>query len=188
MRELAILTFQTLDGVMQAPKIPEEDYSGGFARGGWADPYWDEVMALVGKEAMAEPYDALFGRNTYDVFAAHQSPTGTPLSDAKKYVVTSNPSGLTWQNSVPLTADVATEIGKLKKDDGPLIQVHGSWQLIQELLLHDLVDEFRLWTFPVVVGGGKRLFGGTTPLEKLRLVKTDVTENGVVMAIYRRAI
>ena len=93
MRELAILTFQTLDGVMQAPKSPEEDASGGFSHGGWADPYWDEVMALVGKEAMAEPYDALFGRKTYDVFATHPLPNGTPLGDARKYVVTSNPSG-----------------------------------------------------------------------------------------------
>lgn len=187
MRELAILTFQTLNGVMQAPKLPEEDCSGGFAHGGWADPYWDEVMALVGKEAMAEPYDALFGRNTYDVFAAHPPPSGTTLGDAKKYVATSNPSGMSWQTSIPLTGDVPTEIGKLKEADGPLIQVHGSWQLIQTLLTHDLIDEYRLWTFPIVVAGGKRLFSKAGHPSGLKLVKMDVTSNGVVMSVYRRA-
>ena len=186
MRELAILTFQTLDGVMQAPKLPEEDMSGGFERGGWADPYWDEVMALVGKEAMSEPYDVLLGRKTYDVFATHQPPSGTPLSDAKKYVATSNSSGLTWQNSVALTGDVPAEVTKLKEADGPLIQVHGSWQLLQTLLSHNLIDEFRLWTFPVVVGGGKRLFDNGTIPEDLKLVKTDTTTNGVIMGIYKR--
>ena len=187
MRELAVLTFQTLDGVMQAPKLPEEDRSGGFARGGWADPYWDDVMAQVGRVAMNVPYDALFGRKTYDLFAAHQPASGTPLSDAKKYVVTSNPAGLAWQNSVPLTGDVPAEVARLKQEDGPLLQVHGSWELIQTLLDHHLVDEFRLWTFPVVVGAGKRLFAEGFAAEHLDLTRTDVTGNGVVMGIYRRA-
>lgn len=187
MRDLALLTFQTLDGVMQAPKLPEEDRSGGFQHGGWADPYWDEVMAQVGKEAMATPYDALFGRKTYDLFAKHQPPSGTPLSDARKYVVTSDPSGLTWQKSTALTGDLAAEIRDLKKTDGPLIQVHGSWQLIQALLRHDLVDELRLWTFPVIVGGGKRLFGDDDAMKSFRLVKSDSTPNGVIMGIYRRS-
>ena len=168
MRDLAILTFQSLDRVMQAPKLPEEDTSGNFADGGWAAPYWDEVMALVSREAMSEPYDALFGRKTYDMFAAHQPSGGTPLSDARKYVVTSNSSGLTWQNSVPLTDDIPSEIGRLKESGGPLIQVHGSWQLVQALLAHDLVDEFRIWTFPLVVGDGKRLFSDGTALESVR--------------------
>ena len=187
MRELAILTFQTLDGVMQAPKLPEEDFSGGFRQGGWADPYWDEVMAQVGREAMAEPYDALFGRNTYDMFATHQPASGTPLSDARKYVVTSNPEGLSWEHTTSIAGDVAAELGKLKASDGPLIQVHGSWQLIQLLTAHDLIDEYRIWTFPVVVGQGKRLFSGGNSLEKLVMRKTDRTENGVVMSVYRRA-
>ena len=186
MRELAILTFQTLDGVMQAPKLPEEDLSGGFSHGGWADPFWDEVMASVQREAFAEPYEPLFGRKTYDVFAANQPPSGTPLADAKKYVVTSNPTGLTWPNSVALTGDIPSEIEKLKNGDGPLLQVHGSWQLIQTLLAHNLIDEFRLWTFPVLVGGGKRLFSEDKHVAGLNLIKTDTTTNGVVMSVYRR--
>ncbi len=187
MRDLAILTFQTLDGVMQAPKLPEEDFSGGFQHGGWADPYWDEVMALVGRTAMATPYDALFGRKTYDLFAVHQPASGTPLSDARKYVATSDPSGLTWQNTVPLTGDLATAIAKIKQNDGPLIQVHGSWQLIQFLLAHDLVDELRLWTFPVIVGAGKRVFANADKARAFQLVKSDSTSSGVVMGFYRRA-
>ena len=185
MRELAILTFVTLDGVMQAPKMPEEDTSGGFTHGGWADPYWGEVMELVGKEAMAKPYDALLGRRTYDVFAAHQPPEGTPLSDARKYVVTSNPFGLTWQNSVAISGDIPTKIAKLKAANGPLIQVHGSWQLIQNLLAHNLVDQYRLWTFPVVVGRGKRLFANGVPSD-LTLKRVSTTGSGVVMTIYGR--
>lgn len=185
MRELAILTFQTLDGVMQAPKMPEEDRSGGFDGGGWADPYWNEVMELVGKEAMAEPYDVLFGRNTYDVFAAHAT-DDHPMHNFNKIVATSKPDTLGWNNSTAITGDIAAEVARLKDQDGPLLQVHGSCELIQTLLSHNLVDELRLWTFPVVVGSGKRLFGeGTIPAE-LKLSKTDSTSNGVIMGIYRR--
>ncbi len=143
MRELAILIFQTLDGVMQAPKLPEEDRSGGFGGGGWADPYWDEVMALVGNEAMAEPYDVLFGRNTYDVFAAHATDEH-PLPNANKFVATSNPDTLSWHRSTALTGDIAAEVARLKGQDGPLLQVHGSCELVQTLLAHSLVDELRL--------------------------------------------
>jgi len=183
MRKLAVLTFQTLDGVMQAPKLPEEDLSGGFSHGGWADPYWDEVMALVEKEAMAEPYDVLFGRNTYDVFAAHAG-DDHPMNKLKKIVATSNPETLGWQNSVPITNNIPAEIRALKQQDGPPIQVHGSCGLIQTLLANRLVDELRLFTFPVVLGEGKRLFGnGATPAG-FELVRTDSTPGGIVMGIY----
>ena len=184
MRQLALLIFVTLDGVMQAPKMAEEDRSGGFEDGGWADPYWDEVMEMVGKEAMAEPYDVLFGRRTYDLFAANAA--DNPLSDFKKYVATSTPETAKWQNSTAITGDIAAEVARLKQEDGPLLQVHGSSELIQTLLADDLVDELRLWTFPVVAGGGKRLFGSGAVPRKFRLVKTDATENGVIMGIYRR--
>lgn len=185
MRELAILTFTSLDGVMQAPKMPEEDRSGAFEGGGWADPYWNEVMKLVGKEAMAEPYDVLFGRNTYDLFAAHAT-DDHPMHNYNKIVATSNPETLRWNNSTPITGDIGAEVARLKEQDGLLLQVHGSCELIQTLLSHNLVDELRLWTFPVVLGNGKRLFGsGTVPAE-FRLVKTDHTSNGVVMGVYRR--
>lgn len=185
MRQVAILTFVTLDGVMQAPKLPEEDRSGGFQHGGWADPYWEEVMELVGKEAMREPYDVLFGRNTYDVFAAHAT-DDHPMHNLNKIVATSKPETLAWNNSTPITGDISAEVARLKQLDGPLLQVYGSCELVQTLLSHNLVDQLRLWTFPVVLGTGKRLFGSGAVPSEFTLVKTDSTSNGVVMGIYRR--
>lgn len=192
MRDLAILTFLTLDGVMQAPVKPEEDPSGGFTRGGWSVAYWDDVMAQVMEEAMAAPYDLLLGRKTYESFAAHwpqveNDPHADLLNKATKFVATATLRELQWKNSVRITGDIAAEIARLKAQDGPLLQVHGSWQLIQTLLSHGLIDEFRLWTFPVLVGPGKRLFGPGTQPEDLTLVRTNTTRNGVAMSIYRRA-
>ena len=161
MRNLAILTFLTLDGVMQAPASPEEDLSGGFMQGGWAVNYWDVVMAQVMEEAMAAPYDLLLGRKTYESFAAHwpnagDNPVANKLNNATKYVATSTLSKLEWKNSIHITGDIAEEVSRLKDQEGFLLQVHGSCQLIQTLLAHELIDEFQLWTFPVVVGPGKR--------------------------------
>lgn len=192
MRDLAILIFQTLDGVMQAPSSPDEDRSNGFDHGGWGQPCWQDVMHQVMHEAMNKPYDLLLGRNTYDMFAGHfsglgdESPEASRLNTAVKYVVTANQQGLEWQNTKSISGDVIEKILQLKTQDGPLLQVHGSWQLIQELLAHHLVDEFRLWTFPVILGEGKRLFeSGCLPTE-LRLLKTQATKSGAVMQIYRR--
>ena len=165
MRELAILTFVTLDGVMQAPGQPQEDYSGDFRHGGWATPFWDEVMQQVNEEAMAAPYDLLLGRKTYEIFATYFSKVSDDdteagiLNKATKYVATKTLKDLKWKNSIPIAGNIAEEVAQLKEQNGPLLQVHGSWQLIQVLLASDLIDEFRLWTFPVVVGSGKRLFG-----------------------------
>ncbi|MEM8694471.1 MAG: dihydrofolate reductase family protein [Pseudomonadota bacterium] len=192
MRELAILTFLTLDGVMQAPSSPDEDRSGGFAHGGWAQDHWDAVMAQVAEEAMNAPYDLLLGGKTYDLFAPHWSAAPADsehaaiLNGATKYVITSRTDPLEWTNSQTVTGDVPAAIAQLKTEDGPLLQVHGSWQLIQTLLAHDLVDEFRLWTFPVMVGAGKKLFAGGVPHRKLALIKTRSTPGGAVMQIYRR--
>ena len=165
MRELAILSFITLDGVMQSPTSPEEDPSGGFAGGGWGAPYWEEVMPQVYMEAMSEPYDLLFGRKTYDVFASHwpnvtaDDPVAARLNGGRKYVATrSAEHPLPWEESTRISGDIPAEVERLKAGDGPLIQVHGSAELIQALLAHDLIDEYRLWTFPVIVGGGKPLF------------------------------
>ena len=191
MRKLAILTFQTLDGVMQAPGLPEEDLSGGFTQGGWAKECWDEVMGQVGREAMAEPYDLLLGRNTYDIFAPYftsaepDNPTAQKLNKSKKYVVTSRPDELIWQNSVRISGDIAVEISALKEKDGPLLQVHGSWQLIQSLLSNGLIDELRLWTFPVVVGSGKRLFSDGTVPAKYKLTKFESCPSGAFMHFYQ---
>ena len=191
-RELAILTFVTLDGVMQAPAQSEEDFSGDFKHGGWAWPYWDEVMAQVREEAMAVPYDLLLGRKTYEIFAPHFSKASDDdgeaarLNEATKYVATNTLKDLDWNKSIPITGDVARGVAKLKAEEGLLLQVHGSWQLIQTLLANDLIDEFRLWTFPVVVGRGKRLFSQNAFGHGLTLVKSGATSNGVVMGIYRR--
>jgi dihydrofolate reductase len=191
MRKLAILTFQTLDGVMQSPKSPEEDPSGGFTHGGWAVDCWDDVMKQVLQEAMSEPYDLLLGRKTYELFAPNWSkapadnPVAIKLNSATKYVVTSTLGTLEWANSIAITGDIATEVAHLKKQDGVLLQVHGSWQLIQTLLANDLIDEFRIWTFPVIIGSGKRLFEiGSVP-KKLKLVKSDKCPTGATMNIYR---
>ncbi len=189
MRKLAILTFLSLDGVMQAVKLPEEDTSGGFEYGGWADKYWEEVMAQVQEEAMSEPYDLLLGRKTYELFAEYNSKTSgpNPLNDLTKYVATNTPGQLEWENSIPISGDIAKAVTKLKSQDGLLLQVHGSWQLINTLLKHDLVDEFRLWTFPVILGKGKRLFHTCNFLDNLSLLKTKPTANGVIMSIYKRS-
>lgn len=189
MRELAILTFQTLDGVMQAPGRPDEDRSGGFEHGGWARPWWDDVMEQVGRFAMADPYDVLLGRTTYDLFAANFPSAGEehPLNRATKYVVTSKPTDLPWAHSIPIQGDVVDQIQRLKREDAPLLQVHGSWQLVQFLREHELIDEFRIWTFPLLLGGriGKRLFSEGAAPKSLDLVRTEPTASGAVMTIYR---
>ncbi len=192
MRELAILTFMSLDGVMQGPSAPDEDRSGGFTGGGWAAPYWQDVMAQVWDEAMAEPYDMLFGRKTYEIFAGHWPKAGTdnPISAmmnaARKYVATNTLVELEWANSVAVGGDAARAVAALKSQDGPLLQVHGSGQLIQALLAADLIDEFRLWTFPVLAGSGKRLFEGGVEPRPLQLVKSAPCGNGAAMSVYRR--
>lgn len=193
MRELAILVFVTLDGVMQAPGSVDEDRSGSFDRGGWAAPYWEGVMPHVERTAMAHPYDIVFGRKTYDLFAGHwpeapKSHASERLNEARKYVATSTPLSMHWQNSEAITGDLVEEIEELKSQQGPLLQVHGSAMLIQSLLVHGLIDEFRLWTFPVLVGAGKRLFAGSHLPLGLRLVATEGLANGVVSQVYRRNI
>jgi dihydrofolate reductase len=192
MRKLAILTFQTLDGVMQSPTSPEEDPSGGFRHGGWAVECWDDVMKQVLHEAMSEPYDLLLGRKTYEMFAPIWSkapandPVAVKLNSATKYVVTSTLKTLEWNNSIAITGDIATEVAHLKKQDGVLLQVHGSWQLIQTLLAYDLIDEYRIWTFPIITGCGKRLFEAGAAPKNLKLVKSGTCPTGATMNIYRR--
>ncbi|MEM7686394.1 MAG: dihydrofolate reductase family protein [Pseudomonadota bacterium] len=191
MRELAILVFVTLDGVMQAPGSAAEDPSGSFDMGGWAAPFWDGVMPHVERTAMSEPYDVLFGRRTYDLFASYwpnatKSVASDRLNTAEKFVATSTPLAAHWQNSRTLTGDVMQEIRLLKSQDAPLLQVHGSARLIQSLLKHDLIDEFRIWTFPVLLGAGKRLFGGASSPANLRLTAAEGLPNGVLSSVYRR--
>ncbi|MEL6464803.1 MAG: dihydrofolate reductase family protein [Pseudomonadota bacterium] len=190
MRQLAILTFVSVDGIMQSPSAPEEDPSDGFALGGWAAPYWDETMPHVMQNAMAQPYDILFGRKTYNLFAGHwpnapKSDVGDMLNTARKHVVTSSADALHWQNAQVVSGDVVQEVSALKSTDGPLLQVHGSQQLIQTLHAADLIDTYRLWVFPVILGSGKRLFEPTKTSRSLRLHHCEALENGVVHQVYR---
>jgi dihydrofolate reductase len=192
MRRLIVSTFLTLDGVMQAPGGPREDDSGGFAQGGWSVNYWDDQMGEVMGEAMSAPFDLVLGRRTYDIFAAHwpratDDPAAKPLNDATKYVASRSRPTLEWSNSVLIEGDTAEGIAALKREDGPELQVHGSGDLIQTLLRDDLVDEYRLWVFPLVVGSGKRLFSEGTVPAGLKLVDSKVSTTGVVIGTYEPA-
>ena len=192
MRMLIVSTFVTLDGVMQAPGGSGEDDSGGFAHGGWSVNYWDEQMGEVMGEAMSRPFDLVLGRKTYDIFAAHwprasEDDGAKPLNDATKYVASRSRPTLEWRNSVLIEGDAAEGIAALKQRDGPELQVHGSGNLIQTLLRHNLVDQFRLWVFPLVIGSGKRLFAEGTVPSGLRLVDSTVSTTGVVIGTYEPA-
>jgi dihydrofolate reductase len=189
MRELVVLTFLTLDGVMQAPGGPEEDPSGSFEQGGWSVGYWDEQMEQAMAESMALPFDLVLGRKTYEIFAAFwpdaDGPAAEPLNKATKHVASTTLNELEWENSKLIEGDVPEGVLALKEQDGPELQVHGSANLIQTLLEHGLVDEFRLKTFPLVLGKGKRLFDGGTVPEGLELTSSQVTPGGVIAATYR---
>jgi dihydrofolate reductase len=193
MRKLVVSTFSTLDGVMQAPGGPEEDPTGGFTKGGWSVHYWDDMMGQVMGASMSRPFDLLLGRKTYEIFAAHwpfagdQDPAARRLNEATKYVVSTTLRTLTWRNSRLIAGDVAAEVARLKSQDGPELQVQGSSQLIQTLLPADLIDELRLWIFPVVLGHGKRLFGKGTVPAALALADTQTSTTGVLITTYRRA-
>jgi dihydrofolate reductase len=192
MRKLIVQTFVTLDGVMQAPGGPGEDDSGGFAYGGWSVNYWDEQMGQVMGEATSTPFAMVLGRRTYDIMAAYwphaSEAEGAPtFNNATKYVASRGRPTLEWSNSVLIEGDAAEGIAALKKEDGPELQVHGSANLIQTLLRHDLVDQHRLWVFPLVIGSGKRLFSDGTIPSGLRLVDSKVSSTGVVMGTWEPA-
>lgn len=190
MRKLIVSTFLTLDGVMQAPGGPGEDENGDFPHGGWSVTYWDEVMGQVMEEAMREPFAFVLGRRTYDIFAAHwphapEEAGAKPMNTATKYVASRSRPTLAWENSVLIDGDAAEGVAALKRQDGPELQVHGSGDLIQTLIRHDLVDEYRLWVFPVLVGSGKRLFADGTVPSGLKLVDSTVSTTGVVIGTYQ---
>jgi dihydrofolate reductase len=188
-RLLAINTFMSLDGVMQAPGGPDEDPTGGFTHGGWAANYFDDEM--MGRMAEAGPYELLLGRGTYEIFAAHwpydEGPIADQLNSTRKHVASTTLEQVEWNNSTLITGDVADYVSALKSEDGPEIQVHGSVGLIQTLLEHDLIDEFRIWIFPVVIGTGKRCFGEGAIPARLKLTDSKVSKTGVTINIYERA-
>lgn len=190
MRKITVLTFVTLDGVMQGPGGPTEDTSGGFTHGGWTVPYFDEALGEEMGRQMGQPFDLLLGRKTFEIFASYwpdQEEEGAAINNAVKYVASNTLTDHEWQKSVFLNGDVIKEIKKLKQQDGPDLQVHGSATLIQTLLAHDLVDEFWLKVFPVTLGSGKRLFGEGTIPAAYSLVETKSTPSGVIVATFKRA-
>ena len=192
MRRLMVTAFLTLDGVMQAPGGPGEDDSGGFTFGGWSVNYWDERMREFMTQTMSVPFDLLLGRRTYDIFVTYwpdapEEAGSKPLNDATKFVASRGRPTLDWKESVLIEGDAAEGVAALKRTDGPELQVHGSGNLIQTLMANDLVDEYRLWLFPVVLGSGKRLFADGAIPSGLKLVDSTVSTTGVVIGTYEPA-
>jgi len=193
MRKIITTTYVTLDGAMQAPGGPEEDTSGGFKYGGWMTNYhyWDKEAAnIMDRRIQAAPFDLLLGRRTYDIFASYwpnhkeEQRWGKPFNSAKKYVVSHKPFKLSWSNSELITEDVVAEIKKLKNSDGPDLLVYGSGNLIQTLLRNNLIDRMHIWTLPVTIGTGKKLFAKGTQPERFKPVDSKITTTGVIFATY----
>ncbi|MGC1177203.1 MAG: dihydrofolate reductase family protein [Candidatus Saccharimonadales bacterium] len=191
MRKIVVLSFISLDGVMQAPGGPEEDTSDGFQYGGWTVPYSDEFSGKLMGEQMGMPFDLLLGRKTYDIFAAYwPKQTGSiadPFNKTTKYVVSGSSPKLSWENSVLIEGDVVAKLKELKQQDGPMLQVHGSGNLIQTLLKNDFVDELWLKIFPVTLGKGKRLFAEGAMPAAFELIESKTTPRGVIFANYKRS-
>jgi dihydrofolate reductase len=191
--KLTLQTFLTLDGVLQAPGGPDEDRDSGFAYGGWSFPYGDEDFgaAVVGWFENADAF--LLGRKTYEIFAGHwpritdaDDPIASKLNALPKYVASTTLNTVSWNNS-SLLNDVVADVTKLKEQPGNELQVHGSGDLAHTLIEHNLIDEYRLFTFPVHVGGGKKLFRDGARAAALKLVSSTTTSAGVVISTYQPA-
>lgn len=194
MRKIVVLSFLTLDGVMQAPGGPEEDPSENFKFGGWQAPYADEQSMQEMTKQLSVPFDLLLGRKTYDIFASYwpKHPeievVAGPFNICTKYVVSNNAEvDLPWEGSELITGDVVAKIRELKAGDGPMLQVHGSGNLVQTLLKNDLVDELWLKIFPLTLGTGKKLFAEGTLPAAWEMTDSKVLPNGVIFANYKRA-
>src|SRR5918912_2191265 len=193
MSKLVVTTFVTLDGVYQGPGVPDEDRSGGFEQGGWLVPYFEEATGAFMGQVFERAGSFLLGRKTYEIFAGYwpqvtdeNNPVASALNRLPKYVASRSLESADWQHSTVIR-DVASEVAVLKERPGGELQVHGSGNLIQTLLAHELVDVYNLLVFPVVLGAGKRLFPeGATPAG-LRLTHSQTTEKGVVISTYERA-
>jgi len=194
MRRLVTGTFVTLDGVMQAPGGPEEDRDGGFEHGGWSVKYWDKMMGQLIVEQTLQADALLLGRKTYEIFAAHwpyaeggeDDFIAKRFNSITKYVATRSTMELTWKGSVALH-DAAEDVARLKREDGPALITQGSSDLLQTLLANDLIDEIRTFTFPIVLGNGKKLFGEGAKPAAFALMDNKLTTKGVTIARYQRA-
>ncbi len=190
MRKIVVLTFISLDGVMQAPGGPTEDTSGNFRVGGWTVPLFDEALGQEMGAQMSQPFDLLLGRKTFELFASYwpnHVEEGPGINQATKYVASNTLTKHAWSKSVFFSGDVVGEIKRLKQGNGPDLQVHGSSDFIQTLLANDLVDELWLKIFPVTLGSGKRLFGKGSLPASYTLVETKTTPSGVILVKYKRA-
>ena len=192
--KLTTTTQVSVDGVMQGPGGSDEDRSDGFERGGWAMPFFDNEARASVVEVYRRADAFLFGRKTYDIFAGYwgvmdpsESPFAEALNTKPKYVASSTLTEPEWDDTTVLSDDVAAAVGKLKAKPGGELQVHGSGALIRWLMNHDLVDEINLFTCPVVVGQGTRLFPDTGPDRALELVESQTTPGGVIIQVYRLA-
>lgn len=190
MRKITAAVFVSLDGVMQAPGGPEEDTDGGFTAGGWTFHYFDEATGSVMDELFKKKFDLLLGRKTYDIFASYwpkqgaEDPIGKLFNSVTKYVATHGHQTLDWENSQSLGSDVVSALRDLKAGDGPDLLIQGSANLIQTLIKHGLIDEYRLLIFPVLLGKGKRLFADGTVTQALTLTEHRSFPNGVTLASY----
>jgi dihydrofolate reductase len=190
MRMLRVIEFLSLDGVMQAPGDPEEDTEGGFQHGGWQRPYFDDVLGATAAEGMAATDGYLFGRKTYEKMAAFwptapdDDPYARHLNGTPKYVASRTLEAVEWENSTLIKGDLAEEVAKLKEQAGKNIAVLGSGELVQTLIEHDLVDEYFLAVFPIVLGSGKRLFREADQARRLSLVDSKATSTGGVLLSY----
>jgi dihydrofolate reductase len=193
MRKVIIGAMVSLDGVMQAPGGPLEDPTMGFNQGGWVAPLVDDVFGEEIGKMLSEPYDLLLGRKTYEIFAAHwpyaeggpDDPIAKTFNSVTKYVATRKGLDLTWKDSVALS-DVASDVAKLKREEGPSLLTQGSTDLIQTLLADDLVDQINIFTFPIVLGQGKKLFGAGSRAGAFRLIANRTSPNGILIAKYVR--
>ncbi|WEA02804.1 dihydrofolate reductase family protein [Mucilaginibacter sp. SJ] len=187
MRKIIVLTFMTLDGVMQAPGGPEEDQSGSFKYGGWSAPFMDEVSGKMMQQQM-EATDILLGRKTFDIFEEYwpkHADYWPGINEVKKYVLSNTRDKSDWNNSVFLTS--IEDIKKLKDSEGSDIKVWGSGELVKLLLKHDLVDELWLKIYPVLLGKGKTIFSEDTVPTTLAVTESTVTPSGVIFVNYKRA-
>jgi len=190
MRKLIASTFASLDGIMQAPGGREEDPTGGFDCGGWMFGYTDKSMDISASGFDGKGRELVLGRKTYQIFEAYwpyqpdDHPIAKTLNAAKKYIASHTLTTLDWNNSTLLQGDIVSAITALKAQPGPDLQIIGSGNLIQTLQAASLIDEYNIWTFPVVLGRGKRLFSETAKPSALRLVRSQVSSTGVVMATY----